>query len=208
MTKKPQKPKPEAEADPVILEAEAVELEQGTTVEGEAKPWRRPKPSVEFAYRVWKACGRPPTRALEQILASRGYSIDHTSLSRWMHSYGPWIEAQTEEQPLPLDRVIAALAHARQGGDQIAPDVYLGIKAQLLARLWESAQNIEIRDFTEWHKAGDAFERLASWIHAERGKAIESGDELVAFPKPTSLMAQLNPTVTVAPFKKPNGGSH
>lgn len=51
-------------------------------------------------------------------------------------------------------------------------------------------------------RALDCCERLEALIHAERGKAIlEKGSSVVS----VGLMERLNPSVSLPPFKKPNG---
>lgn len=167
------------------------------------------RPSEQLAFRIWNQSGRPSLRQLEVILDEKGYAIDHSTLGRWAQEYGPWAKAIVDSTAaLSPERIIAAIEEAIKDSQDLAPEVFQGVKAQLVARLYETIKIMPIGTIDEWMRALDACERIEAFIHAERGKAIAARDP-IAVPRgaSNSLIARLNPTVNVAPFKKPNGAN-
>lgn len=175
--------------------------------EEHARTGKKTRPSEQLAFRIWNQFGRPSLRQLEVILDEKGYAADHTTLSRWTREYGPWAKAMLDASTeLQAERIIAAIEEAIKDSQELAPEVFNGVKTQLVARLYETIKIMPLNTIDEWMRALDACERIEAFIHAERGKAIAARDP-VAIPRgaSNSLIARLNPSVNVAPFKRPNG---
>lgn len=172
-------------------------------------PQKGRKPSQTLAYRIWLEAGRPSLRELEKVLAAKGYSVDGSTLSRWANKNATWI-AQLAEKANPIDpvKVISALKEAEDDATELAPEHFIGVKAQLVARLYTTVKVLEINNIEDWYKALDACDRIEALIHAERGKAVAEKDA-IAVPRGAkpSLLNRLEPPVKLADFKKPGGGA-
>lgn len=177
-------------------------------------------PSPEFAKKVWFQNHKPSFRKLEELLAAQGLEVDNSTLVRWANDDPEWQAAVLEAKAkVPPTKIIAAIKAAKEDAKNLAPEVIIGVKAQLVARLYETIKEMQITTVDDWLKALDCCERIEALIHAERGKAIADNDRL-AVPRGVapSLISRLNPSVAVAPFKKPvatagggngsNGGGH
>lgn len=173
-------------------------------------PTKPRRPSPALAFRTWLQHQRPTFRDLEQILRNMGYQADHTTLSRMSKEFPKWALAVAQQNTeLPPVQIIAALHEASKAANDVTPEAYLGIKAQLVARLYETVKTMPLSTIDEWIKGLDACERIEAFIHAERGKAVAAGDD-IAQPRGASqsLMNRLNPAVNIPPFKKPGNGAH
>lgn len=172
-------------------------------------PARGKKPSQQLAYRLWLEAGRPSLRDLEKILAAKGYQADNSTLSRWAGRNPHWT-AQLAEQKNPIDpvKVINALKEAEDDATELAPEHFIGVKAQLVARLYSTVKTMSIDTVDDWIKALECCDRIEALIHNERGKAVADKDT-VAIPRGAkpSLLNRLDPPVKLAEFKKPNGGA-
>lgn len=175
----------------------------------EAPAKKGKKPSEMLAYRLWLESGRPSLRDLEKILATKGYSVDNSTLCRWKDKNPQWI-AQMADKDAAVDpvKVISALKEAEDDATELAPEHFIGVKAQLVARLYKTIKAMPIDSVDEWLKALEACDRIEALIHNERGKVVADKDT-IATPRGAtpSLLARLNPPVKLAEFKKPNGGA-
>lgn len=170
-----------------------------------APPKRGKKPSEQLAYRLWLESGRPSLRDLEKILAAKGYSVDNSSLCRWKSKNANWT-AQMADKMGALDpvKVISALKEAEDDATELAPEHFIGVKAQLVARLYTAVKTMTIDTVDDWIKALECCDRIEALIHNERGKVVADKDT-VAVPRGASatLMGRLNPPVKLTEFKKP-----
>lgn len=175
--------------------------------EPESKAGHR-KPSRTLARQVWFESGKPSFRQLEEILAARGYAVDHTRLQRWSKDDPIWCQAILENTAPPPEKILTALQGAKEDATELVPEVYMGVKAQLVGRLYQAIKTMPLTTIDEWLRGLDACERIESLIHAERGKAVAAKDT-IAIPRGAapSLIARLDPNVKLAPFRKPNGAS-
>jgi len=178
-------------------------------VAADETPQKGQKPSPEQAYRIYLESGRPSLRELEKVLAAKKLKVDSSTLSRWANKNPTWI-AQIVEKANPIDpvKVISALEKAKEHATELCPEHFMGVKAQLVARLSSTIDNMQIDNVDDWYKALEACDRLEALIHAERGKAVSDNDP-IAFPRgaKSSLLSRLDPPVKLAEFKKPNGGA-
>lgn len=176
--------------------------------EAPAQPTRK-KPSQQLAYRIYLEAGRPSLRDLEKILEAKGYQVDDSTLCRWAAKNAAWT-AQIADQKNPIDpvKVISALKEAENDATELAPEHFIGVKAQLVARLYSTIKAMPIDNVEDWLKALEACDRIEALIHAERGKAVAEKDA-IAVPRGAkpSLLNRLDPPVKLAEFKKPNGGA-
>lgn len=175
----------------------------------EETPKKGKKPSEMLAYRMWLEAGRPSLRDLEKLLAAKGYSVDNSTLCRWKDKNAQWT-AQMADKNAAIDpvKVISALKEAENDATELAPEHFIGVKAQLVARLYTTVKMLEISNIDDWYKALDACDRIEALIHAERGKAVAEKDA-IAVPRGAkpSLLNRLDPPVKLADFKKPNGAA-
>jgi hypothetical protein len=190
-------PKPEAEA--------------AAKPEPKAKPKRRSKTerysdeTRTLAFKIWLDNDRPSTRKLEDLIfEATGQRIDNTTLGGWMHAMPAWAAEKVDANPISPEQVIAALKSAKADANQLEADHFVGIKARLVARLFESVQELPLTTVDDWDRALGCCDRIEALVHTERGRSVmEKGSNVVS-----SLMDRLAPNVTVAPFKKlqANGG--
>lgn len=168
-------------------------------------PKKGKKPSETLAYRLYLEAGRPSLRDLEKILAAKGYQVDDSTLCRWAAKNAQWT-AQLADKKNPIDpvKVISALKEAEDDATELAPEHFIGVKAQLVARLYSTVKTMSIDTVDDWIKALECCDRIEALIHAERGKAVAEKDTL-AVPRGAkpSLLNRLDPPVKLADFKKP-----
>jgi hypothetical protein len=164
------------------------------------------RPSAQLAFKTWLANNRCTFRDLEDILRGMGYQADHTTLSRMSKEYPKWALAIAEKTAqLPPQQVLAALKEAVQLANDVAPEVYQGIKAQLVARLFMTLSDMPFPTIEEWKEGLECADRLEAFIHHERGKAI-SADTKAEAKGGKSIMDSLNPPIKFEKFRK-NGGA-
>ena len=138
---------------------------------------------------------------LEALLADKGVKIHHTNLIKWADANPEWARALLEKEAARPERILAALVAAKADATKLESDHFIGIKAQLVGRLYESVKQLPLTTIDEWRDALDCLDKIEQFVHSERGKVI-TAPQLVPS---TSLMDRLNPKVTVPAFKKPNG---
>lgn len=165
------------------------------------------RPPVSLAYQLWLEKGKPTLSDLARILRSAGYVVDLATLSRWKDKDPKWL-AEFEQATKPLDpaKAISALERAKDDATELTPEHFVGVKAQLVARLYDTIKTMHIDSVEDWLKALDACERIEALIHTERGKIVAAKDA-IALPRGASpsLLARLDPQVSLAPFKKAGG---
>lgn len=175
--------------------------------DAQTPPKKGKKPSEMLAYRLWLEAGRPSLRDLEKILATKGYSVDSSTLSRWAAKNAQWT-AQLAEKNNPIDpvKVISALKEAEDDATELAPEHFIGVKAQLVARLYSTVKTMSIDTVDDWIKALECCDRIEALIHNERGKVVADKDT-VAVPRGAkpSLLSRLDPPVKLAEFKAKGG---
>ena len=157
------------------------------------------------AYELWLENDKPSLRTLMLIMAAEGVKVAHTTLQKWADANPEWrVQMQARDAGKP-ERIMTALALAKKDASKIEVDHYIGIKASLLARLYETLQRLPLTDIDEWTRALACLNQLEALIHDERGKSVK---EITVSSPVTSLMDRLTPKVAIAPFvkPKPNGG--
>lgn len=174
-----------------------------------AAPKKKPKvhkPEDKLlAFKLWLDNGKPSMRQLAKLLEGRGIKVNQSSLHKWAEANSEWARHMLDKEPARPAKIITALKEAEEDATALAPEVFLGVKAQLVARLYESVKQLPLNSIEEWNRGLDCCERLEALIHAERGKAIlDKKSSIVS----VSLMERLNPTVTIAPFKTTNGSAN
>lgn len=156
------------------------------------------------AYKLWLENGKPSIRTLAKLLVQNGIKVHHATLQKWTKTIPEWSRQILDKEPARPARIIAALKDAQDDATALVPEVFLGVKAQLVARLYDSVKELPLGSVDDWIRALDCCERLEGLIHAERGKVIlEKGSSIVS----TGLMDRLNPSISIPTFKKPNGGA-
>lgn len=173
-----------------------------------AKPSDKRRPSKELAFRIWLNSNRPSMRELEKVLADKGWQASHVTLSRWSKEHGPWATALTDKTTnLSPERVLTALEQAIESSKEIlCPEIFEGIKIQLVARLYESMTSMRFESIEQAQAAADYITTLNALIHAERGKAVDEGQPIPSADAANGLVARLNPPIKLAAFKK-NGAN-
>ena len=177
----------------------------------EPKPNRRDKLTgapitPALARTMWFSGGKPSMKAFAKILQEQGYHAPRTTLERWCAADKQWALARAQkEQAIPPESIITALHEAVEVSGEMASEVFLGTKAQLVARLYETIKTMPINTIEEWAAGLECCEKIEALIHIERGKAISDGkrDSALRGVSP-SLMSRVEPEVTVAPFKRAN----
>ncbi len=106
------------------------------------------------------------------------------------------------DSKFPLE-AFEALRKAKDDATELSADHYVGVKAQLVARLYETIKEMRIETVDDWLKALDACDRIEGLIHDERGKAV-AGMDTIAIPRGAkpSLINRLEPPVSLPTFKK------
>lgn len=166
-----------------------------------------PPPTREFAKKLWFTSGQPAFRPFAKMLEAAGYGVDTATLIRWAQADAEWSAAVAQNKAkMEPKQILKALKSAKDDSAELSPEVFLGVKAQLVARLYESIKTMAINNVEDWYKALDACDRIEALIHAERGKALAKQDS-IATPRGAipSIAQRLNPPVALATFKKPNG---
>lgn len=155
-----------------------------------------------LAFKLWLDHGKPQWRALADIFNKEtGYNVQFSTLYNWSAANREWMEAIVDSKPMKPERILAALAAAKEDAAQIEADHFKGVKAQMVCRLYESVKELPLKTIDDWTRALDCCEKIEAHIHAERGKALlEAGPSVV-----TSLMDRMVPNVQLQPFKKLNG---
>ena len=162
------------------------------------------QPPESMAFQLWIEAKKPSIRGFARHLNKLGYTIDFSTLSRWKDKNPQWlVEYKACQHPMDPIKIIDALKAAADDATELTPEHFVGVKAQLVARLYESIKTMPIDSVDEWLKALDACDRIESLIHAERGKAI-AGMDTIAIPRGAkpSLINRLEPAVTLPTFKK------
>lgn len=168
------------------------------------EPKKGEPPTPQLAYRVWLETDRVSIRELSRILKARGHPVSHSTLNEWAAKNPKWARQLVEErQAVDPVKIITALKEAEADATAIAPEHLLGVRAQLIGRLYISIKTMELNTIDDWMKALDCCDRIEALIHAERGKKIAEREPM-AFPRGAtgSLLAKLNPPVTLAKFSK------
>lgn len=172
--------------------------------------WRIP--SKEFAYTVWREEGHPSFRQLSDRLAARGYKVAFQVLQRWCSQNSAWkIEADAVgKAPLPGEDTAFKLLGLLEAADRegsanvVKAEHFEAIKAHLVARLYQTVRTLPLGNVDEWNQGLDIITKLDAHAHNLRGKAI--GEKpAVNQGNGTGLIERMQPTITVAPFKRTNG---
>lgn len=163
---------------------------------------KRKKPTPKFAYTVWRECGRPNFRELADILQSKGYSISFQRLHIWHRQDVKWFTEKQEIDNADPEVVIEALKQAQLDAKKFDAKAYLGVKARLVARLYESIKTMPLATMEEWHRGLDACSRIDGLLHTARGEAIQDGKPDPAA-KLGGVLDRFAPAVAVKPFSKP-----
>lgn len=159
----------------------------------------------QLAFELWLKHDRPSFMELEELMTAAGTPVDHSTLARFKDKNPLWLSLhEAQKNPIAPEKLIRTLTAAKLDARSLEPDHFIGLKAQLVARLYDAIKTLEINTVDDWERALNNCDRIEALIHAERGKAVAEKDAL-AVPRGASpsLMARLNPPVTVAPFKKP-----
>jgi hypothetical protein len=159
-----------------------------------------------LARALWFSSGRPTIADFAIQLQEQGYHAPRTTLERWCNGDKKWKLARAQkEEIIPAENIIAALKEARDVSGEMAADVFLGAKAQLVARLYETIKVMPITTIDEWAAGLDCCEKIEALIHIERGKAITDDKRRGALLNVSpALMNRVEPEVVVAPFKRAN----
>ncbi len=159
-----------------------------------------PEETRQAAFAIWLENGKPGVRGLAVLLKEKtGLEVDPSTIHAWQRANPDWLKAVADSERKDPVVIIAALAAAKADANQLEADHFVGIKAQLVGRLYESVKELPLSTVDEWTHGLDCLDKIEAHIHAERGKAVlEKGPNVV-----TSLMDRLNPNVSIAPFKKP-----
>lgn len=152
------------------------------------------------AFNLWLENGKPDWRLLQLLLKDKiGKDINFTTLHDWSTKMPEWKKAVADTERKSPAAILAALDAAKADANTLEADHFVGIKANLVGRLYLSMQDMQLTGIADWVMALDCLEKIEAHIHAERGKAVaEKGPNVVS-----SLMERLSPNVSIAPFKKP-----
>lgn len=154
-----------------------------------------------MAYKVWLDADRPSIRELATILEDRGFKVHHSTLLDWATKNADWAKELVDKTGARTEQILSALSACKKEATKIDVDHFIGVKANLVGRLYMSLRELPLKTIEEWTRGLDCLDRIEAYIHSERGKAVgESGPNVV-----TSLMERLTPNVSLPPFKKANG---
>lgn len=177
------------------------------------RPPKKPDTTINHPTRIaarnfWFTEGKPSMRALSELLRAKGFTADDKTLGKWMREDPIWLAGMAEKQ-IPSDPVILidAIRNAKAMAEHLSPEVYMGVKAQLISRLYSTMATLPINTVTEWNDALSACDRLEALIHAERGREISDGGTLrtgTGGESTGSILAAMAPEVTVTPFRRPS----
>lgn len=158
------------------------------------------------ARRAWFEHDRPSFRQLVKILAAMGYKTDDKTLARWARTDPLWLTGMAEARSTAVEpvMVIEALRQAEIDATKLTPQVYQGVKAHLIARLYVTVRSLPLDTVESWTSALDACDKLQALIHAESGRQIAEG-ATGGTNGAGSILAAITPEVNVAPFRRPNG---
>ncbi len=157
-----------------------------------------------MAYQLWLEHDKPSLHEVARLMAAKGKPVDTATILRWKDRNPAWLALfQQKANPMDVGTIADALALAKQDATALEAEHFLGIKAQLVARLYLSARTMTFTDIDQWQKALESCERIEALIHTERGKTVTEGRT----GKPASILEAVAPSVNIAPFKKPNGGA-
>lgn len=155
-----------------------------------------------MAYQLWLEADKCSLRQLSELMAAKGTSVDVATLSRWKDLNPTWAALfAAKANPIDPAAIANALKRAKEDASKLEPEHFLGIKAQLVARLYTSICAMTFTDVDQWQRALESCEKIEALIHAERGKTISEHKT----GRSASIMDAVAPNVTIAPFKKPNG---
>lgn len=184
---------------------DAPKPEAETPAQPKARRGAPPKFSEEeraLAFKLWLDHDCPGYRQLAELfMDATGKYINFSTLHDWACKNEVWAKAIVSRMTVDPERVMLALKAAKADANQLEADHFMGVKAQLVARLYESVQSLPLSNVEDWNRALDCCDRLEALIHTERGKAVAGKGDNVAM----GLMERLAPNVSIAPFKKANG---
>lgn len=167
-----------------------------------------PKPTAAHARTVWRERGKPSFRALEKYLREGGYAISYSHLRKmkdgdeqWRNEYRDYVAATG----IAPERIIGAIEEAVNVASAYKPAAFVGIKAQLVGRLFAALKEMPLNTMDDWHRAMDGLDRIDNIIHTIRGGEI-AGKEKPADIK-SGIIARLEPKMAVAPFQKTGSAS-
>ena len=192
----------------------AVRQEGQAQMTAPKKPRKPGKPNKQdygpdarmLAFNTWVEAGKPDLRELAEILEAKGLKVNNATLTRWKDANAAWTELfKAKQYPLDPQKVLAALKQAKEDAKNLEADHFLGIKVQLVARLYLTIREMNFATVDDWERALNCCERIEALIHADRGKAV--GTENKPASTGVSILAKLTPPVNIAPFKKPSGGT-
>jgi hypothetical protein len=161
------------------------------------------EPSVltpTYARQFWVKNGRPTFRQLADMLTKKGYPVNAGTLCRWKNKDSLWFRLMEEaEHAIAPEVIIRALNQAEKDGRQLRDTAYSGIKARLVARLYETISVIPLETIEEWHKAFAGIALLDGLIHTARGNEISKDADK---PAGGSVIHAFEPKVPVPKFGK------
>jgi hypothetical protein len=162
---------------------------------------RRAGCTPDIAFDVWIKNGKPSMRRLKDILSEQGYSVHNQTLSNWKDRHVEWQAAYAAiKAPITPGQIIATLETAERVAPVLKTEHFMGVKAQLVARLFASIEHMPITSVADLREGIDCCERLEGLIHAERGKTVIESNSIS---RPSGGLADRLGTVVPGPFKKP-----
>lgn len=174
-----------------------------------AIPEPHPPEVRALCFQTWLEAGKPSYEKLAELLRERHkLPINKATLARWAKADPAWQLEQVTKEKAPASQILSALDQLKKKANALEADHFIGLKAELVGRLFSALKDLPVNSVEEWRDALGCCEQIEALIHNERGKAIRDAVTNGATPIPTSIMDKLNPAVSMAPFtKKPNGGA-
>lgn len=153
-----------------------------------------------YARQFWIKNKRPSFRHLADQLTKNGYPVNAGTLCRWKNKDPLWFRLMEDsEYSTPPEVIIKALQQAEKDGKSLRDEAYRGIKARLVARLYETISVIPLDTIEDWHKAFSGITMLDGLIHTARGNEISKDADK---PAGGSVIHAFEPKVPVQKFGK------
>lgn len=169
-------------------------------------PASKGRPPAELAFDTWRV-HKDGFRELAKRLHDMGYDlIAPATLMRMKDVHREWLKEWTEYQHFEggPKRTLQILAAAYKQARELKADHLLGIKGQLIARLFEQIQSMSLDTVEDLQVAVEVLGKLDALIHSQRGLDLGDGKAAGAAIAPngkTQLVSMPKPQI--APIKAP-----
>lgn len=171
-------------------------------------PASKGRPPADVAFDAWRL-RKEGFRELAKRLAEMGYdTVAPATLMRMKDAHREWLKEWTEYQHFEggPKRTLQILSSAFKQAREINADHILGLKAELIARLFEQLQTMRLDKIEDVQLAVDIIGKLDGHIHAQRGLDLNAGKPQ-AESKPVTVAGKTQlvvaPKARIEPIRQP-----